>query len=87
MALYDFYGKECPHCQTMMPLVDKLIEEGIKIEKMETWHDKKNAAKQAEVDKGLCGGVPFFYNTDSKQFICGATDEEALRKWASGEKV
>ena len=71
----------------MMPLVDKLIAEGHQIEKQETWHDEANAQKMQEYDRGLCGGVPFFYNTDSKQFICGETDEKTLRKWAKGEKV
>ncbi len=87
MALLEFYGKECPHCVAMMPLVDKLVEEGFAIEKFETWHDEKNAEKMLEYDRGLCGGVPFFYNTDSKQFICGGTDEDTLRKWANGENV
>ncbi len=87
MALLEFYGKECPHCVSMMPLIDALIEEGFAIEKFETWHSEENAEKLAKYDRGLCGGVPFFYNTDSKQFICGETDEETLRKWAKGEKV
>ncbi len=87
MALLEFYGKECPHCVTMMPMIDKLIAEGIKIEKFETWHDEKNAAKLETYDRGLCGGVPFFYNTESRQFICGETDEETVRKWAEGKKV
>jgi len=39
MALLEFYGKECPHCNKMMPLVDKLIKEGYQIEKFEVWHD------------------------------------------------
>lgn len=87
MALLEFYGKECSHCQKMMPFVDKLIADGIKIEKFETWHDEKNAAKMLEYDKGLCGGVPFFINTESGQFLCGESDEKTLRKWAKGEKI
>lgn len=87
MALLEFYGKECPHCVVMMPLVDKLIAEGTKIEKFETWHNDENAKKMEEYDRGLCGGVPFFYNTESKQFICGDSDEKTLRKWAEGKKV
>lgn len=87
MALLEFYGKECPHCVTMMPMIDKLIAEGIKIEKFETWHSEENAEKLAQYDRGLCGGVPFFYNTVSKHFICGETDEASIRKWAKGEKV
>lgn len=87
MSLLEFYGTECPHCVNLMPIVDKLIAEGIPIKKLEVWHDEKNAEVMAQYDKGLCGGVPFFYNKDSKQFICGETDEETLRRWAAGEKV
>jgi hypothetical protein len=72
---------------TMMPLVDKLIAEGAKIEKFEVWHDEANAKKMEEYDRGLCGGVPFFYNTDTKDYICGEADEKELRKWAKGEKI
>jgi len=87
MALLEFYGKECPHCQNMMPLIDKLIEEGIEIQKLEVWHDEENAEKQKEHDDGKCGGVPFFINTDSGEYICGEADEKTLRKWAKGETL
>lgn len=87
MALHEFYGAECPHCITMMPLVDKLIAEGFDIKKHEVWHNEKNAELMKGHDKGLCGGVPFFINTDSEQFLCGEADEKALRKWAAGKKV
>ncbi len=82
--LYMFYGEECPHCHTMMPLVDKLIAEGLPIDKLETWHNDENAKLQKKYDTGLCGGVPFFYNTESKKFICGGSDEDGLRAWALG---
>lgn len=36
------------------------------------------------IDAGRCGGLPFFYNTQSKQFICGATDPHNLLKWGTG---
>ncbi|MFH1405342.1 MAG: hypothetical protein ABIH21_04580 [Patescibacteria group bacterium] len=87
MALYEFYGESCPHCLDMMPIIDKLISEGIKIEKLETWQNTENANKQKDLDKDMCGGVPFFINTDSGQWICGSTTEEKLRAWASGEKL
>lgn len=83
MPILEFYGAECPHCITMMPIIDKLIAEGIEIEKFETWHNEENAKKMAEYDRGLCGGVPFFYNTVSKKWICGETDERSLRELAS----
>jgi hypothetical protein len=69
----------------MMPVVDKLIAEGVAIEKREVWHNEENAKEMEQMDKGLCGGVPFFYNSESKQFICGSADEKELRAWAAGK--
>ena len=72
----------------MMPIVDKVEKKlGVKVEKYEVWNNEDNAKKMAEYDKGLCGGVPFFYNTESKQFICGSTDEKTFSAWAQGKKV
>ncbi len=85
--LYFFYGDGCPHCHTVMPTVDKLIGEGIKIEKLETWNNDENAKLAEKKDHGRCGGVPFFLNEESNQFICGSSDEETIRTWASGGEV
>lgn len=86
MALLEFYGETCPHCIEMKPMVAKLEEElGVEVEKYETWNSPENAEKQKEYDTGLCGGVPFFYNTESKKHICGSTDYDSLKAWASGE--
>jgi len=85
MALLEFYGTECPHCRRMEPLIAQLEGEGHKVEKYETWHDEKNAAMLEKYDRGFCGGVPFFFNTDSGKWICGATDYESLKAWASGK--
>ncbi len=83
MALLEFYGAECPHCHRMDIHVEKLEkEENVKVEKFETWHNEENAIKMAEYDKGLCGGVPFFFNTESKKWICGETNYENLKSWA-----
>ena len=80
--LYYFYGEECPHCHTMMPLVDKLIGEGFKIDKRETWHNEENAKLFEQKDRATCGGVPFFYNEESGKSICGEASEEEIRTWA-----
>lgn len=82
--LLEFYGKECPHCIKMMPLVEKLEKEiGLKVEKYEVWHNEENAKKMEEYDKGLCGGVPFFFNTDTNKYICGEASYEELKHWAA----
>lgn len=84
--LLEFYGRECPHCNEMHPLVERLEkEEKLKVEKYEVWHDKDNAVLMKKYDAGLCGGVPFFWNDDSKKFICGSTAYAALKKWAQGK--
>lgn len=81
--LLEFYGQGCPHCLRMAPLVQELEKEtGVKIEKYEVWHNEENAKKIEQYDKGLCGGVPFFFNTETNDFICGFTSYEHLKKWA-----
>ena len=84
MALIEFFGKECPHCIQMHPIIEKLKGEGIAIEQYEVWHDPKNAAKMEQYDRGYCGGVPFFVNTTSKKFVCGGMAEKDLRAWVAG---
>lgn len=70
----------------MHDLVERLEkEEGIKVESLEVWHNKENEAKLLSLDKDLCGGVPFFYNTQTQKFICGEDGYENLKKWAKGE--
>ncbi|MBU1126564.1 MAG: thioredoxin family protein [Patescibacteria group bacterium] len=86
MALLEFFGETCPHCIEMHPLVEKLEKElGVQFEKNEVWNNEENAAKMSEYDKGICGGVPFFFNTETKEHICGATSYENLKKWVKGE--
>jgi len=71
----------------MLPIVDELISQGKEISKLETWHSRQNAQKLEQIDKGLCGGVPFFYNDDTKLFICGSTSKERLEALFNGEQI
>lgn len=83
MALIEFYGQECPHCVRMKPLVQRLQkEEGVTVESLEVWHNPEHQARMDAFDKNKCGGVPFFYNTNSKKFLCGEVPYEELRAWA-----
>ena len=84
--LLEFYGTECPHCITMREFVVRMEkEENIKIDSFEVWHNEENAKKLEDLDKDMCGGVPFFYNTQTKKFICGDAPYETLLAWAKGE--
>lgn len=83
--LIMFYGTECPHCHEMDPLVARLEkEEKITVERLEVWHNENNAKLMKKYDKDFCGGVPFFYKTKTKKWICGAAEYGELKKWAIG---
>lgn len=63
--------------------MDQLESElGVKVEKHEVWYNKENQELMGKYGRGLCGGVPFFYNTDNGKFICGAAPYEKLKQWA-----
>ncbi len=82
--LLEFYGTECPCCVYMHKLVLELEKkDGIKIKSLEVWHNKENEKLLLELDKNLCGGVPFFYNTKTKKYICGEADYDELKNWAT----
>ncbi len=84
--LIEFYGTECSHCIEMQPLMEKLEKElKVKVERLEVWHNAKNARLLQQYDKGFCGGVPFFFNKKSGKWICGSTSYENLKKWATGK--
>lgn len=86
--LLFFHGKECEHCQAMAPLVTQLEQElGVQVERKETWHDETNAKllmTTYDQDGTRCGGVPFFFNTDTNQWLCGEVSYESLKQWAHG---
>ena len=82
-----YYGQECPHCHTMMPLVEQLEQKlNVEVIKKEAWHNAENAKEEQKHDKNRCGGVPFFYNTESTKWICGEADYKDLERWATGKK-
>jgi len=78
--LLEFYGEECPHCLAMKPVLERLRNEGAAIESYEVWHNDNNAHKLNQYDKGFCGGVPFYINPETQQWICGETTYEELKK-------
>ena len=83
MSLISFYGRECPHCERMESVVAKLEHDtGVSVERLEVWHDDANLKVMTGYDKGVCGGVPYFYNTDTGKSICGEATIAELTAWA-----
>ena len=66
--LLQFKGKGDDYCAQMEPLKEQLREElGVEIRDFEVWYDSKNLELLQRLDKGRCGGVPFFYNKRSRR--------------------
>ena len=83
--LLEFYGTECVHCNEMRPLIERLESEtGMQVTRVEVWHNEQNARRLMDIDKGFCGGVPFFFNKKTGKWICGSTSYEKLKAWAMG---
>jgi len=83
--LLEFFGTECVHCKKMNPLLEQIEGElGVTVTRLEVWHNHANAALLKQYDQGFCGGVPFFYNTRSKKWLCGEPNYEMLKEWAKG---
>jgi len=81
--LIQFRGKGDDYCAQMEPLKQQLKEElGVNIRCFEVWYNSKNLELLQRLDRGRCGGVPFFYNKRSRRFICGATTYTNLKAWA-----
>lgn len=84
-----FVGTDCPHCNTMRPLVAKLgFEEGLIIQERDVWKNERDARLlenyQSEVMKNdpECDGIPFFYNTRNATYLCGEVSYKSLKAWA-----
>jgi len=81
--LLMFTGTECTHCHELEPLIEKLEKElGVKVERLEVWHNSENMKKLQELDGGKCGGIPFLFNEKNEKWICGSADFEKLKEWA-----
>jgi len=81
--LQFFYGDTCRFTAKVKPQVECLEKKlGGSITKLEVWRDSSNAKVLEDIDKGFCGGVPFFWNAKSQKYVCGSTSCEKLIKWA-----
>jgi len=58
-----------------------------KFEKLEVWHDSKNRSRYDKSNNIIkCTGVPFFYNEETHESLCGAVPYEKFKAWAMKKK-
>jgi len=88
--LIEFYGRECPHCARMIPIVAEVEKEtGLNFSKLEVWHNSGNIAVFDSYSGPIaeaCGGigVPTYYNNKTKKILCGEVDKGTLLAFAKG---
>jgi hypothetical protein len=90
--IIEFYGRECPHCMRMAPVVAQAERElGQNFSKLEVWHNSGNRKvfeSYADIITPVCGGglgVPAFYNNMSKKALCGEMTKDALIEFARND--
>ena len=83
----EFYGAECPHCQTMVPVVAAVeADTGVSFYKLETWHNDTNRevmlSYSTEIQRD-CGflGVPAFVSTKNRKAVCGEMTADQLKQF------
>ena len=80
--LLEFYGRECPHCKRIRPFLERLEKSGTEIKRFEVWHNEDNAKLMEKYAKDKCLGVPFLFNTETQDFICGEDSYKRIKEWA-----
>ena len=55
VTVYFFYGEECPHCHNVMPFMESLKQKYpvVDFQILETWHNAKNHALSASLNRKL----------------------------------
>ncbi|CAM9179913.1 unnamed protein product [Choristocarpus tenellus] len=86
-TLLEFHGANCEHCDAMLPLMDRVRKLfRVEFKRHMVWEGSTEYKFMSLLDrKTHCRGLPFFYNTVTKQAICGATTWPNFRNWAAGE--
>lgn len=81
-----FYGAECTWCHKTIPHIEEAEKiTGVKIKRVETWHNEANAKLLQEADSGKCGGVPFIINKKTGKWLCGFSETDAIVALIKGD--
>eukprot|EP00519_Triparma_laevis_P008880 CAMPEP_0182501698 /NCGR_PEP_ID=MMETSP1321-20130603/11955_1 /TAXON_ID=91990 /ORGANISM="Bolidomonas sp., Strain RCC1657" /LENGTH=229 /DNA_ID=CAMNT_0024706427 /DNA_START=228 /DNA_END=914 /DNA_ORIENTATION=+ len=85
--LIMFTGDNCAHCDEMEPNLLRLESDlHVTVARLNVWRSQLNFKLFEKLDpQQKCGGLPYFYNTKTKERICGATTFGNLRAWAKGQ--
>ena len=58
---------------------------GIRVKRIEVWHNASNLSIMMKYAEGKCSAVPFLYNRKTGKYFCGSVPpDEKLISWAKG---
>ena len=85
---YFFYTVGCGWCTRVLPIIDKLNEEGHNIWKLDL-AEPENKEVQIELKSkyNIKCGTPLFIDTKTGKHVCGYREKDILLKWLNGEDV
>ncbi|ELR24227.1 uncharacterized protein ACA1_272280 [Acanthamoeba castellanii str. Neff] len=81
--LMFYFSETCPFTQRVLPEVECLqqaMPEGRSLQRLEIRSDKTNYGRYQEAAQGKCRGVPFFINSKTGNFVCGAAPCATLKE-------
>ena len=80
-----FYGNSCPMTKKVEPIVERVENKlHTSIKRLEVYENEENLKKYKDVGGiELCGGVPFFFNTQTESSVCGVREEAIISAWAT----
>ena len=89
-TLYYFHSVGCAFCKQIDPIIEKLNGEGYDILRLDlSEEDNQGLHREIENKYDLRCGTPFLVDSSNGNSICGQqqSNEENIKKWASGEKI
>lgn len=87
--LIFFSGVDCPHCEVMRRLIERLENEfSITVDEQEVWQNETNYRRMENYTRNHdCPGIPVFVNTQTNVILCGEVTYRQLLSWAQGANV
>lgn len=78
-----FYSATCPFTAKAAPAIEAAeAATGVTITRRDVNKSRDAGVAYMKADNGRCGGVPYFWNSKTEKFICGApSSAEAVRMW------
>ena len=87
--LLFFMGTDCPHCEIMKRLVERLSYEfQISVTTHNVWENENSYRLLENFTKNHdCEGIPVFVNTQTGIVLCGEVSYKQLQSWAMGGNI